>query len=500
MSEMATGFNNQEERQRFYIAAVEASNHAFLTTTPDGAITAWNHGAERLFGYSADEAIGQPISIIIPEDRRAESRINRDQLCQLKRISSVETVRIDKRGRRIDVVLELSPIFSASGSFVGMASIIRDVTEEKLAQEMFRLAVEACPSGMVMIDRTGTILMVNGEIERLFGYSRHELINKSIDMLVPERLRLRHARHREAFKSNPAKRAIDGHRDLLGRRKDGTEFAIEVGLNPIQIRDGLLVLSVIIDISERRRLERLKDEFVSTVSHELRTPLTSIAGSLGLLAGGAGGQMPEATMRLLRIAHSNSERLVRLINDFLDLEKIESGNVVLHLKPLDVRALVEQAIEANRGFAAKFAIEMKLDPDSVSAFVLADNDRLVQVVTNLLSNAIKSSPSGQLVVVTTEHDDAFARIIVRDHGPGIPDEFKRRVFEKFAQANTMDERQKGGTGLGLSIVKQLVTLLGGSVWFESPADGGTSFHVQLPRVYGMAEGERPRADRMRTSN
>ena len=181
--------------------------------------------------------------------------------------------------------------------------------------------------------------------------------------------------------------------NLLGRRRDGTEFPIEVRLNPIQTRDGLLVLSVIVDISERMRTDRLKDEFVSTVSHELRTPLTSIAGSLGLLIGGAAGKLPEQAMRLIRIAQTNSQRLVRLINDILDIEKIESGQVVFNFKRIDIRALVEQVIEANRGYADGFGVRMRLKSGSDARRGLRRSDRLAQVVTNLLSNAIKFSPA-----------------------------------------------------------------------------------------------------------
>ena len=200
----------------------------------------------------------------------------------------------------------------------------------------------------------------------------------------------------------------------------------------------------LVDISERKRTERLKDEFVSTVSHELRTPLTSITGSLGLLMGNAAGKLPEPAARLLAIAHANSQRLGRLINDILDMEKIESGQVIFNLKRLDVQSLVEQTIEANRGFAQGFGVRLRLD-DALAAAgtVHADPDRLAQVVTNLLSNAIKFSPAGEEVVVAVAKRSKTIRISVRDHGHGIPAEFKPRIFEKFAQADATDARQKG---------------------------------------------------------
>jgi signal transduction histidine kinase len=232
--------------------------------------------------------------------------------------------------------------------------------------------------------------------------------------------------------------------------------------------------------TERKRLERLKDEFVSTVSHELRTPLTSISGSLGLLMGNAAGSLPKPMARLLAIAHTNSQRLVRLVNDILDIEKMQAGRVAFNFSRVEVGPLVAQAIEANRGFAEGYGVRIRLEDAGAAADVRADPDRLLQVVTNLLSNAIKFSPADNEVVVAIEKGTDIVRLTVRDHGPGIPVDFKPLIFEKFAQADAGDARQKGGTGLGLSIVKQIVDRLSGEVGFADAPGCGTIFHVQLP--------------------
>jgi PAS domain S-box-containing protein len=355
-----------------------------------------------------------------------------------------------------------------------------------LGEDELRLALEACPSGMVISDAAGTIVLVNAEIETLFGYERCELVGQSVDMLLPPRLRGKHPRQREAFVAHPGPRAIAG-RDLWAMRKDGTEFPVEVGLNPIHTRGGMLVLSVVIDLTERKRHERLKDEFVAMVSHELRTPLTSIAGSLGLLVASAAGKLPDNVARLLTIAHNNSQRLARLINDILDIERMESGKVVFDFRSVEIRSLVEQAIEADRSFAESYRVGVRLAEDAASGDVCVDADRMVQVMTNLLSNAIKFSPADQEVTVTIESREAAARICVRDHGPGIPDDFKSHVFDRFAQAGGSDGRQKSGTGLGLSIVKQIVTRLGGEVGFFAAESGGTVFYVDLPWFRRAAE-------------
>jgi signal transduction histidine kinase len=234
--------------------------------------------------------------------------------------------------------------------------------------------------------------------------------------------------------------------------------------------------------TERKRLERLKDEFVSTVSHELRTPLTSIAGSLGLLVGNAVGELPDAMARLLSIAHTNSQRLARLVDDILDIEKMEAGRVVFNFKRVEVRPLVEQVIEANRAYAEGYGVRIRLEDASTdpAADVRADPDRLFQVVTNLLSNAVKFSPPDNEVVIAIFKESGLVRFTVRDHGAGIPVDFKPLIFEKFAQADARDARQKGGTGLGLSIVKQIVDRLNGKVGFADAPGGGTVFSVELP--------------------
>ena len=369
---------------------------------------------------------------------------------------------------------------------VGNSNLSHDVFSESAAEDRFRLAVESCPSSMVMTDDAGVIVLVNTETERLFGYQRDELIGRNMEMLVPERLRSGYLQRRAALAHNPRPVRFGEGWNLFGRRRDGSEFPAEIGLNPIRAREGLFVLAVVIDISERKRMDRLKDEFVSTVSHELRTPLTSIAGSLGLLVGGAAGELPEAALRLIRIAQNNSQRLVRLINDILDIEKIESGQTVFKFRRIDARGLVEQVIDANRGFADSFGVRVRFDSGPAGE-IYVDADRLAQVLTNLLSNAIKFSPPDTEAVVGIEDRDGTLRITFRDRGPGIPDEFRPRIFEKFAQADATSERKKGGTGLGLSIARQIVLRLGGTIGFEDAPGGGTIFFVELPNWAQIAE-------------
>ena len=241
--------------------------------------------------------------------------------------------------------------------------------------------------------------------------------------------------------------------------------------------------------TERKRLEWMKDEFVSSVSHELRTPLTSISASLALLMTSVAGTLSDPAARLLRIASTNSQRLVRLVNDILDIEKLESGQVVFNFRRVNVRSLVDEVIDANRASAEACGVRIRLLEDMhICDDSRADPDRLYQVITNLLSNAVKFSPPDSEVVVAVENGSGVVRFSVSDHGSGIPAEFRPHIFERFAQADGTDSRLRSGTGLGLSIVKEIVDRLGGRVNFADVPGGGTVFQVDLPRWKDEAGG------------
>jgi PAS domain S-box-containing protein len=366
----------------------------------------------------------------------------------------------------------------AQGHAVRMLGVTFDITERKLADEQFRLAIEAAPTGMLLMDRNGSIVLVNAQIEMLFGYPRSELLGRPIEILVPDRLRANIPDFRNGSFSAPAARTVE----LYGLRRDGSEVPIEIGLNPLPTSEGEFVLSSIVDVSPRLELDRIRNEFVSTVSHELRTPLTSIRGSLGLLQSGAMGALPENAAEMVTIAYKNSGRLVRLINDILDIGTIDAGKLTLQMSIVPLAVLLQQSAEANAGFAEKCGVRFILEPVAAHDRVMADPDRLMQVVANLLSNAAKFSPAGAEVVIRVRSGPAIMRIEVEDSGAGIPEEFKAHIFEKFAQADASATRRFEGTGLGLSIARKLVEAMGGSIGFTSVVDQGTLFYVELPRI------------------
>ncbi|OGI03362.1 MAG: hypothetical protein A2Y25_08525 [Candidatus Melainabacteria bacterium GWF2_37_15] len=244
----------------------------------------------------------------------------------------------------------------------------------------------------------------------------------------------------------------------------------------------ITVILIFRDIAQKEESDRLKNEFVSTVNHELRTPLTAIRGALGLITSGALGEIPDQTKELVKIAYENSIRLINLINDILDMEKIEAGKMKFNMEQIEIMPVVKQAVELNKAYGDQYGITYEIDKILPSAKVNADKDRLSQVITNLLSNAAKFSPKNSAVHISVSRTDKFVRVSIKDQGSGIPEKFQSRIFQKFMQADASDTRQKGGTGLGLSICKSIIDKMGGNIGFETRINEGTTFYFDLPEI------------------
>jgi PAS domain S-box-containing protein len=348
---------------------------------------------------------------------------------------------------------------------------------------------ESALDGILTIDRSGVIESANPAAARIFARDVTSLVGRKAEELSESF----HDLLAELW-ADPALGATGLRRRVEGLR-NGSEFPMEASLAIVRLDEGQRVIAFVRDLSGLQEATRAKDEFVSTVSHELRTPLTSIAGSLGLVASGAAGPLPEKAARLVGIAQSNSQRLVRLINDILDLEKLESGKLSFIFAPIDLTDVARRAIDGVSGYADQLGVELVLD-ETEPVPVNGDTDRLVQVVTNLLSNAVKFSSRGGAVTVHVVSDGTQARLSVIDRGPGVPENFRDRIFSRFAQADGSDARGKSGTGLGLYIAKEIAERHGGRLWFQSPAEGGATFHLDLPLLTEAAQPEPVQRDRV----
>ena len=330
--------------------------------------------------------------------------------------------------------------------------------------------------GIITIDENGRIASMNPAAQVLFRCKAEDLLGHYATHLLPPALR-QHQESQHAFLPTPGVKPLLGcNRELDGLRTDGSIFSMEMALSVIRRQGRLIYICTVRDISDRKRIERLKNEFVSTVSHELRTPLTSITGALGLLQGGAMGDMAEKVGSLISIAYKNCQRLTLLINDLLDIEKIAAGKMQFDLKAELVLPLIQQALDANKVMAQERHIQLTIQTTVTDASIKVDAKRFIQVLSNFLSNAIKFSPAAAIVVVELSLMDKLVRVAVTDHGPGIPDKFRDRIFQRFSQADASDTRQTGGTGLGLAISKELVYGMNGVIGFESTEGKGATFY------------------------
>jgi PAS domain S-box-containing protein len=355
--------------------------------------------------------------------------------------------------------------------------------------------INSADEGVIVLDRAGRVTLANPSAEAMLGYSQEELRAGSLHELT------HHTRAGGApypateCPIAPGAHTPGEHRrvdDEVFWRKDGTSFPVSYACTAITGDGEGGVVLTFSDITQRREIDRMKNEFVSVVGHELRTPLTAIRGSLGLIAGGVFGELPGESRRMLEIAISNTDRLVRLINDILDIERIEAGKIAMAREMCDAARIMRQAEELMAPAASSAGVSLQVAPES--ARIWADPDRVLQALTNLIGNAVKFSPEGGTVAVDARGSDGELLISVRDEGRGIPADQLERIFDRFAQVDASDSREKGGTGLGLAISRTIVHRHGGRIWAESRPGEGATFTIALPLAGTKARpGHRPLA-------
>jgi PAS domain S-box-containing protein len=336
--------------------------------------------------------------------------------------------------------------------------------------------VEIADDAVITVDQSQKITMFNQGAEKIFQYAASEALGQPLALLLPERFAAHHHHHVENFHEKA--RRMGERREIFGRRKDGSEFPAEASISRLALKDETFFTVILRDITDRRFVEQMKDEFISVVSHELRTPLTSIHGALGLLATGSLGALSAKAQRMTDIAISNTDRLVRLINDLLDIERMESGKISLSRQVVDLGSLAKQAADVMNSMAEQAGVQLILECQAVLIF--ADPDRIIQMLTNLLSNAIKFSFPGLSVWLQVSQEGGQANLQVEDEGRGIPTKMIGAIFERFQQVDVSDSRHKGGTGLGLAICRSIAQQHGGRIWVESVLEEGSTFFVTLP--------------------
>ena len=490
-----------EEAAARLAAIVESSDDAIVSKTLDGVITSWNHAAERMFGYAPAEAIGRHITLIIPPDRLDEETRVLASIRAGRRVEHFETIRVTKDGRQVAVSLTVSPVKDSSGRVIGASKIARDVSERRrgeIAQARLAAIIESSDDAIISKTLDGVITSWNGAAERVFGWTAAEAIGQHITLIIPEEYR-----EEEAGVLSRLRRGdrID-HFETVRQRKDGQLLDVSITVSPIRDGRGTIVgaSKVARDISAQRILDqarqallereqvarteaealnRSKDQFLATLSHELRTPLNAIYGWARMLEGG--GLDPAARRNATQAILRNSKIQVQLIEDLFDVSRVITGNMRLDVRPMNVFAPLEAALDTVRPAAAAKGIRLDTALDPRATPIMGDPGRIQQVVWNLLVNAVKFTPNGGRVQLSLRRVNSYIQITVSDTGEGIAPDQVAHLFERFRQADTGPTRRHTGLGIGLSLVKHLVELHGGTVSGMSAGLGqGSTFTVQLP--------------------
>lgn len=476
--------------ERDFIAAVLDTAAALVVVLDRrGRIVRFNRACEQATGYLLEEVSGQPFwDVLLPAEQRDAVKADFAQLYATQRPIAYENQWLARDGQRRLIAWSGSFLLDQAGAAEYMIGIGIEITDRRRAEETlraseerFQLVVRATNDAIWDHNLLTGSLWWNDGLHTIFGYQPED-IEPTFDwwcaLIHPDD-------QAGVMASYQAVLECGEHfwsREYRFLRSDGTyadvldrAYAVyDAASRPVRLIGSMM------DISERKQVERLKNEFVATVSHELRTPLTAIRGALSLVSNGVAGELPAQAHTMLAIALKNSERLLGLINDILDIEKIEAGKLALCCEPQELLPLIEQALDAMRPYGQQLHVGFSLEHVVPDARVSVNSDRLIQVLTNLLSNAAKFSPPGERVRVAMTREDCALRVAISDCGPGIPADFLPRLFQKFAQADASNTRHTGGTGLGLSIAKAIVEQLGGQIGFTSTPGAGTTFYVDLP--------------------
>jgi PAS domain S-box-containing protein len=468
-------------------AVIESSDDAIISQALDGTIETWNRAAERMFGYTSEEAIGRSIDLIVPPARRATDGALVDGLRSGEGERHFETIALTRDGATIPVSLTISPVLTPDGELIGMSRIVRDITvQQTLQREAFRLAaiVDSSDDAIVSKDLNGIVRTWNNSAQRMFGYAPEEIIGRPITTIIPVD---RRAEEDLVLSRIRAGKSVD-HFETIRQRKDGSLIEISVTVSPIRTADGTVIgaSKIVRDITPQRQLaraaeeaNRVKDEFLAMLSHELRTPLNAVIGYTQMLRAGHYGDDTGRREHVIDVIERNAKLLSQLVSDVLDVSGIVTGKIRLTLEPCDLRGVVDAAVDVVRPSAEAKGVALHVHTGDEPLHARCDEDRMQQVFWNLLSNAVKFTPAGGRVEVDVSAAGATAVVTVGDTGVGIRAETLPFVFQRFWQGETPHNRQ--GLGLGLALAKHFVELHGGTIDVASAGEGkGATFTVGLP--------------------
>lgn len=474
---------------------------AVIGLDADGTVTRWSDGARRLHGYAFEEAVGRlsHVDLFLPRD--ADYRDFKEVLERTVRSGRWEGVgyRIRKDGVHISTRIDVNAYFHSSGELAGFVAITKNLSAESLArqsEEKFRGLLESAPDAMVIVNQEGEIVLVNTQTERLFGYRRDELLGQQVEILVPARFRTEHPGHRSSYFREPRVRPMGAGLDLFGTRKNGQEFPVEISLSPLVTEEGVLVSSSIRDVTDRKRVERTlqeknvelekanlaKDRFLASMSHELRTPLNAIIGFTGTLLMKLPGPLTPDQEKQLGTVQGSARHLLALINDLLDLAKIESGKVELHLEPTPCQAVVQEVSGTLTPLANAKGLRFEVVVPDDEVVVNTDRRALSQILLNLSNNAIKFTSSGYVrleLARVVKEGQQVTEFRIHDSGIGISPDDQAKLFHAFSQIDRSTKRQSEGTGLGLHLSRKLAELMDGTITLESAVGQGTTFTLTL---------------------
>ena len=463
-------------------ALVDSSDDAIIAKNLDGTIVSWNSGAERCYGYTAAEAIGQPIALIVPDDLRDAQRGILDEIRAGRRVASHDTVRVTRDGRRVPIALTVSPILDAAGSVVGASAIGRDITGPKRVEaalrssvERYRSIVDSAVDAILVIDGRGRIEAFNHAAERMFGYASAEVAGANVNILMPQPYRDEHDRYMDRYLTTGEKRIIGIGREVTGRRKDGTTFPLHLSVGEMVIDGEKRFTGILHDLTARVQLEsRLREqaaltrlgEMAAVVAHEVKNPLTGIRGAVQIIGSRlpAGGRDAEVVKEIV----SRIDALNDLMTDLLLFARPPQPRLAT-VDPVAVLATVISLARQDPG-----ARDVDIVIDGAAPPVLADAELLKLILQNLLLNALHAIQGRGRIRVTVGTQGGMCGMAVADSGPGIPPDVRAKLFTPFFTTKSR------GTGLGLSTARRFLEAQGGSIEIECPPGGGTTVVVQIP--------------------